>query len=250
LEAFVFFRCAAQYLLKLEYNKISMKVLVVEDEPQVSNFIRQGLEEQAFEVDVAYDGHIAERLAINRDYSVILLDIIIPGMNGFELCKVIKKNKPDVPVLMLTTLGMTEDKVTGFAAGADDYLLKPFEFVELIARIRALSRRVGTTSVSTGNLLRYHDLQLNLEKKMAYRSEQAIKLSAKEFLLLEYFLRNSGRVISRAELAENIWGLKFDTGTNVVEVYINMLRNKIDKDFDRKLLHTRIGMGYVLTKEE
>lgn len=226
-----------------------MKILVIEDEQQVSNFIKQGLEEQSFEVDVAYDGLIAERLVANRDYNVILLDIIIPGINGFDLCRQIKKNKPEVPVLMLTTLGMTEDKVAGFAAGADDYLLKPFEFVELIARVKALSRRTGSLSIASGNLLRYEDLQLDLDKKMAYRSGIAIKLSAKELALLEYFLRNAGRVIPRSELAEKIWGLKFDTGTNVVEVYINMLRNKIDKDYSEKMLHTRIGMGYVLTKE-
>lgn len=226
-----------------------MKVLVVEDEQQVSNFIKQGLEEQSFEVDVAYDGHIAERLILNRDYNVILLDIIIPGINGFDLCRIIKKNKPEIPVLMLTTLGMTEDKVAGFDAGADDYLLKPFEFVELIARLKALSRRNRSETVDHGSLLRYEDLQLDLEKKVAIRSGKTIKLSAKEFALLAYFMRNKGKVIPRAELAEKIWDLKFDTGTNVVEVYINMLRNKIDRDFEPKLLHTRIGLGYVLIHE-
>jgi DNA-binding response OmpR family regulator len=226
-----------------------MKVLVVEDEQQVSNFIKQGLEEQSFEVDVAFDGHIAERLILNRDYHVILLDIIIPGINGFDLCRIIKKNKPEVPVLMLTTLGMTEDKVAGFDAGADDYLLKPFEFVELIARLKALSRRNRSETVDHGSLLRYEDLQLDLEKKVAIRSGKTIKLSAKEFALLAYFLRNKGKVIPRAELAEKIWDLKFETGTNVVEVYINMLRNKIDREFEPKLLHTRIGLGYVLTNE-
>lgn len=226
-----------------------MKVLVIEDEQQVSNFIKQGLEEQSFEVDVAYDGHIGERLALSRDYHVILLDIIIPGMNGFELCKIIKKKRPEVPVLMLTTLGMTEDKISGFAAGADDYLLKPFEFVELIARINALARRVGNQQITHGSILRYEDLQLDLEKKIAVRDGKSIKLSAKEFALLEYFLRNKGRVIARAELAEKIWDLKFETGTNVVEVYINMLRNKIDRDFEPKLLQTRIGLGYVLINE-
>lgn len=226
-----------------------MKVLVVEDEQQVSNFIKQGLEEQSFEVDVAYDGHIAERLILNRDYNVILLDIIIPGINGFDLCRIIKKNKPEIPVLMLTTLGMTEDKLAGFDAGADDYLLKPFEFVELIARLKALSRRNRSETVDHGSLLRYDDLQLDLEKKVAIRSGKTIKLSAKEFALLAYFLRNRGKVIPRAELAEKIWDLKFDTGTNVVEVYINMLRNKIDRDYEPKLLHTRIGLGYVLTHE-
>lgn len=227
-----------------------MKVLVVEDEQQVSNFIKQGLEEQSFEVDVAFDGHIAQRLFMNRDYHVILLDIIIPGINGFELCRILKKNKPEIPVLMLTTLGMTEDKVAGFAAGADDYLLKPFEFVELIARLKALARRGRVQQVTHGSLLRYEDLQLDLEKKVAIRSGKTIKLSAKEFALLEYFMRNKGKVISRSELAEKIWDLKFDTGTNVVEVYMNMLRNKIDRDFETKLLHTRIGLGYVLIHEQ
>ena len=230
-------------------TSVEMKVLVVEDEQQVSNFIKQGLEEQSFEVDVAYDGHIAERLILSRDYHVILLDIIIPGINGFDLCRIIKKNKPEIPVLMLTTLGMTEDKVAGFDAGADDYLLKPFEFVELIARLKALSRRNRSETIDHGSLLRYEDLQLDLEKKVAIRSGKAIKLSAKEFALLAYFLRNKGKVIPRAELAEKIWDLKFETGTNVVEVYINMLRNKIDRDYEPKLLHTRIGLGYVLTHE-
>jgi DNA-binding response OmpR family regulator len=225
-----------------------MKILLIEDEQQVSNFIKQGLEEQEFEVDVAYDGHIGKRLALNNEYHVIVLDIIIPGINGFDLCRLIKDSRPDVPILILTTLGMTDDKVSGFNAGADDYLLKPFDFVELIARLNALTRRSGST-LNYGNILRSDNLQLDMEKKVAVRSGKSIKLSAKEFLLLEYFLRNKGRVISKSELAEKVWDLKFDPGTNVVEVYINMLRNKIDRDFDPKLLHTRIGLGYVLMNE-
>jgi DNA-binding response OmpR family regulator len=226
-----------------------MKVLVIEDEQQVSSFIKQGLEEQSFEVDVAYDGYLGERLATTRDYTAIILDIIIPGINGFELCKILKKKRPEVPILMLTTLGMTEDKIAGFDAGADDYVLKPFEFAELVARLNALSRRVARPSYSEGSVLRYDSLQLNLDKKVAIRSGKQIKLSAKEFSLLEYFMRNPGKVISRGELADKIWNLKFDTGTNVVEVYINMLRNKIDKDFEPKLLQTRIGLGYVLIND-
>lgn len=225
-----------------------MKVLVIEDEQQVSNFIKQGLEENSFDVDVAFDGHIGERLALNREYNVVLLDIIIPGINGFELCKRIKEKKPDLPVLMLTTLGMTEDKLAGFEAGADDYLHKPFEFLELIARLRALGRRVHSTN-GAGPVLLYEDLQLDLDRKVALRGSKQIKLSAKEFALLEYFMRNRGRVISKPELAEKVWDLNFDTNTNVVEVYMNMLRNKIDRDFTPKLLHTRIGLGYVLIKE-
>lgn len=227
-----------------------MKILVIEDELEVSSFLKQGLEEQSFKVEIAYDGIIGQRLALSRDYDVILLDIVIPGVNGFELCKVIKHEKPHVPVLMLTTLGTTADKVTGFDAGADDYLLKPFEFIELTARLKALVRRSTITGTVYGNILRYEDLQLDVEKKIARRHSKAIKLSAKEFSLLEFFMRNPGRVIARAELAEKIWNIKFETGTNVVEVYINMLRNKVDRDFEPKLLHTRIGMGYVLRKEE
>jgi two-component system copper resistance phosphate regulon response regulator CusR len=226
-----------------------MKVLVIEDEQQVSSFIKQGLEEQSFEVEVAYDGMVGGRMALSRDYDVVLLDIVIPGVNGFDLCKMIKQEKPSLPILMLTTLGTTADKVTGFDAGADDYLLKPFEFEELTARIKALSRRTALTGQATKNILRYEDLRLDLEKKVAIRQDKTIKLSAKELTLLEYFLRNQGRVISRAELAEKIWDIKFETGTNVVEVYINMLRNKIDREFEPKLLHTRIGLGYVLSKD-
>jgi two-component system copper resistance phosphate regulon response regulator CusR len=224
-----------------------MKVLVIEDEQQVANFIKQGLEEQTFEVDVAYDGHIGERLALSRDYDAIILDIVIPGINGFDLCKTIKKERPSMPILMLTTLGTTSDKVTGFDAGADDYLLKPFEFEELIARLKALARRPSLSATNYTHILRFEDLKLDTDKKLAYRHDQLIKLSAKEFSLLEFFMKNPGRVIARAELAEKVWDLKFDTGTNVVEVYINMLRNKIDKDFQPKLLQTRIGLGYALS---
>ncbi|HEY3402736.1 MAG TPA: response regulator transcription factor [Ohtaekwangia sp.] len=225
-----------------------MKVLVIEDEVQVASFIQQGLEEQSIQVDVAYDGSIGERLALSRDYDVVLLDIVIPVINGFDLCKIIKNEKPDVPVLMLTTLGTTADKVAGFDSGADDYLLKPFEFVELTARLKALARRSTTTS-AYGSLLRFENLKLDIQKKIAMRGDKMIKLSAKEFALLEFFLRNPERVVSRAELAEEVWRIKFETGTNVVEVYMNMLRNKIDRDFEPKLLHTRIGLGYVLSKE-
>lgn len=226
-----------------------MKVLVIEDEIQVSSFIKQGLEEKEFEVEVAYDGNIGERLALQRDYDVVVLDIVIPGINGFDLCKLLKTEKPQVPVLMLTTLGTTADKVAGFEAGADDYLLKPFEFEELMARLRALARRHTLAASPTASMLRMEDLRLDLEKKLAFRGDKSIKLSAKEFSLLEYFMRNPGKAISRAELAEKIWDIKFETGTNVVEVYINMLRNKIDRDFTPKLLHTRIGLGYVLSNE-
>lgn len=226
-----------------------MKILVVEDEQQVAGLIKQGLEEQSFEVDVAFDGTIGKHMAMSRSYDLILLDVVLPGINGFDLCKILKQENPSIPIMMLTTLGTTSDKVAGFDAGADDYLPKPFEFAELIARIRALKRRPAIFNPGGMHLLRYEDLRLDTQKKIAYRHDQPIKLSAKEFVLLEFFLHNPDRVIPRAELAEKIWDLKFDTGTNVVEVYINMLRNKIDRDFQPKLLHTRIGLGYVLGLE-
>ncbi|MGC3943741.1 MAG: response regulator transcription factor [Chryseolinea sp.] len=226
-----------------------MRILVVEDELQVSSFIKQGLEEQSFEVDVAYDGTMGERLALGRDYDVVVLDLVIPGINGLDLCRTLKTEKPAMPILMLTTLGTTADKVSGFDAGADDYLLKPFEFVELIARIKALARRHTSSGVPHNNVFRFEDLRLDLEKKIARRHDAVIKLSAKEFALLRYFMENPGRVIPRQELAEKIWKVKFETNTNVVEVYMNMLRNKIDRDFEPKLLQTRIGLGYVLSKD-
>jgi two-component system copper resistance phosphate regulon response regulator CusR len=225
-----------------------MKVLVIEDEWKVSSFIKQALERQSFVVDVAYDGNIGERLALSRDYDVILLDIIIPGINGLELCKILKKEKPALPIMMLTTMSTTADKVMGFNSGADDYLLKPFAFEELIARLKVLAKRGALAATTTGSLLRYENLRLDVVKKVAMRPGKEIKLSAKEFKLLEFFMRNPETVVSRTELAEKIWGIKFETGTNVVEVYINMLRNKIDRDFEPKLLQTRIGLGYVLSK--
>jgi two-component system, OmpR family, copper resistance phosphate regulon response regulator CusR len=228
-----------------------MKILVVEDEQKVASFIKRGLEQLDFEVEVAFDGTSGEKLAISNSYDVILLDLIIPGINGIEVCKSIKRAKPDLPVLMLTALGTTADKVTGFDAGADDYLLKPFEFAELIARIKALTRRLKfpEDEKKDNTILQVGDLQLDIQRKVALRDGKSINLTAKEFLLLEYFMKNKDRVISRVELAENVWDVNFDTGTNVVEVYINILRKKIDKEFEQKLLHTRIGLGYILSQE-
>ena len=226
-----------------------MKILVVEDEQKVASFIKRGLEENAYEVDVAHDGFAGNKLAMSNHYDLILLDIILPAISGLELCKKIKAAKPAIPILMLTALGTTSDKVTGFEAGADDYLLKPFEFVELLVRIKALIRRSATPASEETTHLTIADLQLDERKKNAIRSGKIISLTAKEFSLLEYLMKNSGRVISRMELAEKIWEVTFDTGTNVVEVYINILRKKIDRDFPNKLIHTRIGFGYILSEE-
>ncbi|UXP32488.1 response regulator transcription factor [Reichenbachiella agarivorans] len=225
-----------------------MKILVVEDEPKVAAFLKQGLAEQDYEVEVVYDGQMGLKFATKNHYDIILLDIIIPYINGIELCKQIKEVKDDVPILMLTALGTTEDKVFGFDAGADDYLVKPFEFAELLARIRALTKR-SAGLVHSSNKLKVADLELDLDKKQAVRAGKIIELTAKEFSLLEYFMRNKGRVVSRGDITVKVWDLNFDTGTNVVDVYVNILRKKIDKDFPMKLIHTRIGSGYIFDTE-
>lgn len=226
-----------------------LKILVIEDEPKVSAFIKSGLEENNCVVDIAYDGQIGEKLAFANEYNIVILDIIIPYINGLELCKKIKSKKPDIPILMLTALGTTDDKVTGFEAGADDYLVKPFEFKELLVRIKALTRRTFTVP-EISNKLKVADLELDLNKKVALRGGKTIELTAKEYSLLEYFMRNQGRVVSRIDISEKVWDINFDTGTNVVDVYVNILRKKIDKDFTPKLIHTKVGMGYMFTKEE
>jgi DNA-binding response OmpR family regulator len=225
-----------------------MKILIVEDEPKVAAFLKQGLEEQGYETDLVFDGQMGRNLALKNNYDVILLDVIIPYINGIELCKQIKAAKPNIPILMLTALGTTEDKITGFDAGADDYLLKPFEFRELLARIKALTKRTSGV-LETSARLKVADLELDLDKKMAFRGGKTIELTAKEFALLEYFMRNTGRVLSRKDIADKVWDINFDTGTNVVDVYINILRKKIDKSFTTKLIHTRIGMGYIFNEE-
>ncbi|HCM75072.1 MAG TPA: DNA-binding response regulator [Cytophagales bacterium] len=226
----------------------SLKVLVVEDEPKVSAFIKSGLEENNFIVDVAYDGTMGERLALSNTYNIVILDIIIPFLSGLELCKKIKAVKPSVPILLLTALGTTDDKVIGFESGADDYLVKPFEFMELLARVKALTRRTFSAPEAV-HKLKVADLELDLNKKVALRGGKTITLTAKEYSLLEYFIRNKGRVVSRVDISEKVWDIHFDTGTNVVDVYVNILRKKIDKDFPQKLIHTKVGMGYIFTDE-
>lgn len=221
-----------------------MKILIVEDELKVASFIKKGLEENNYEADTVNDGISAEKLIVQDEYDLYILDIIIPGINGIELCKKLKQVNPNKPVLMLTALGTTDDKLTGFEAGANDYLVKPFEFRELLARVKVLLKRSEPAPEKTNSLI-CGDLELDLEKKLARRGNSNIELTAKEFSLLEYFMRNRGRVLSRIDIAEKVWDIKFDFGTNVVDVYVNFLRKKIDKGFDKKLIHTRVGFGYI-----
>ena len=225
-----------------------MRILVVEDEPKLATFIKTGLEEQACEVAVAYDGTLGRQLATSHAYDVIVLDVNLPGLNGFALTRALRQEGSKTPILMLTAMGSVDDKLTGFEAGADDYLLKPFEFRELMARLRALHKRAGENGAA-GAVLRVADLELNLGTKAAIRGGRKIELTAKEFSLLEYLMRNRNRVVARVDIAEKVWDIHFDTGTNTIDVYVNFLRKKIDKDFDHKLIHTVIGMGYSLKDE-
>jgi len=226
-----------------------MKILVVEDEPKLASFVKKGLEEQSFEVDVAYDGQIGRNMALASTYDVIVLDVNLPKMNGFDLAQSLRAEQIKTPILMLTAMGSVDDKVAGFEAGADDYLVKPFEFRELLARIRVLSKRNTEAGGTQPNLLKVADLELDLNEKVARRANKRIELTAKEFGLLEYLMRNRGRVVSRVDIAEKVWDIHFDTGTNVIDVYVNFLRKKIDKDYPVKLIHTVIGMGYMLKEE-
>ncbi len=225
-----------------------MKILIVEDEPKLAAFIRKGLEEQGYDTEVVYDGQMGLRMALREEYHMVLLDLIVPLINGLELCKRIKEERPHLPIIMLTALGTTDDKLTGFDAGADDYLVKPFEFKELLARIKVLLKR-SQGAQDTPHRLKAADLELDLNKKLARRGGLDISLTAKEFALLEYLMRNRDKVVSRADIAEKVWDIDFDTGTNVVDVYINILRKKIDRDFAQKLIKTRIGLGYMLSSE-
>jgi two-component system copper resistance phosphate regulon response regulator CusR len=222
-----------------------MKLLLVEDEAKTVQLIKQVLEESFYEVDVAYDGLIARQLAARNTYAVIITDVILPGINGLELIRELREADIQTPVLILSALGEVSDKVKGFDAGADQYLVKPFHFDELLARLRALIKR-GSLAVITSKILKFGDLEVNLDTKCVVREGKMIDLTAQEFKLLEYFLRNQGRVLSKFQIAENVWNVDFDRNTNYVEVYINYLRKKIDKDFERKLIHTIFGMGYVM----
>lgn len=225
-----------------------MKILVVEDEPKLASFVKKGLEEQSCEVDVAFDGQMGRTMALNNAYDVIVLDVNLPKMNGFDIVQTLRKERIRTPVLMLTAMGSMDDKLMGFEAGADDYLVKPFEFRELMARLRALTKRSSDTGLQS-NVLKVADLELDLNEKVARRGDKRIELTAKEFGLLDYLMRNRGRVVSRVDIAEKVWDIHFDTGTNVIDVYVNFLRKKIDKDFPHKLIHTVIGMGYMLKEE-
>jgi DNA-binding response OmpR family regulator len=225
----------------------NMKILVVEDEPSISNLIKKGLEENGFEAVQAFDGEMGLKLAQRSEFALIILDIVLPGLSGLEVCQKLRSElNIQTPVMMLTALNETNDIVAGLDIGADDYLGKPFKFKELLARVRALTRRTGVIPPPPANQLKVADLIVDLDAKTVNRAGKEIKLTAKEFFLLEYLMRNRNRVLSRMDILEKVWEINFDLGTNVVDVYMNYLRNKVDKPFETKLIQTVVGMGYVL----
>ncbi|HZV47053.1 MAG TPA: response regulator transcription factor [Thermodesulfovibrionales bacterium] len=219
-----------------------MRILLVEDEKNVAAFIKKGLEEEAYTVDVAEDGPEGLLMATEANFDLIILDVMLPGMNGIELCKTLRAKGINKPILMLTAVDSVERKVEGLESGADDYLVKPFAFSELIARIKALLRRTPDI-VSELSL---DDLRIDLLARRVYRGKREIILTHKEFSLLEYLLRNKDRILSRTQIIENVWGYDFTPGTNIVDVHIKSLREKVDAGFERKLIHTVRGTGYIM----
>lgn len=222
-----------------------MKILLVEDEVSLASFIRKGIESENYELTVAYDGLMGQRLFEQQPFDVVVLDVNLPVLNGFELCRYIKQHSPRQAVLLLTALDSLQDKESGFGAGADDYLVKPFVFRELLLRIRALARR-SSSYAGQHAVLQVADLEMDTDARIVRRAGQRIELTTREYALLEYLMVNRGKTVSRVDIAEKVWDLHFDTNTNVIDVYVNYLRKKIDKNFDQKLLHTVVGMGYLL----
>lgn len=223
-----------------------MRILLVEDERKVARFIQQGLEEEMYSVDVAYDGEQGAFLAMSEDFDLIILDIMLPKKDGIEVLRDIRQKKNTTPVIILSAKSAVEDKITGLDSGADDYLQKPFAFEELLARVRSLLRRGSVEKTTT---LKVADLTLDTVTHKAKRQDQDIELTAKEYALLEYFMRNKNRVLTRTIISEHIWNYNFDTATNIIDVYVNHLRRKIAGESKEKLIHTVRGVGYVMKED-
>ncbi|MEY3195200.1 MAG: hypothetical protein RIQ78_1297, partial [Bacteroidota bacterium] len=232
----------------LLFTTRQMKILLIEDEPKMLRSLCKGLQENGIQVDAVSDGTAGKGMATANEYTVIVSDVIMPGMSGIDLVRALRSLGNQTPILLLTALSETDEKVAGFDAGADDYLTKPFEFRELLVRLRALSRRAVSSYQATPTLT-FSDVVMNLETKEFFRNGLRIALTPREFSLMEYFLRNPGRMISKTEISERVWNLNFDTGTNVIEVYVNFLRKKIERGFPNKLIHTQFKTGYILRED-
>lgn len=222
-----------------------LQVLIVEDESKVANFIKRGLEENNYSATIANDGFLGLKLALVNNFDFIILDINLPKINGIEACKQIREKGIETPIIFLTASGAMNHKIEGFQSGADDYIVKPFDFNELLARMQAISKRVNLKTIKS-SVLKVSDLELDQNARTVKRNHEFISLTQKEFNLLEYFVLNKDRAITRAEIAEKIWDITFDTGTNVIDVYVNFLRKKIDKNYEPKLIQTVLGVGYIL----
>lgn len=228
------------------------KVIIIEDDRRIAQNISRGLRDEGYATEVVYEGDNGRQMVIQSDVDLVILDINLPGINGFEVCRSVRAVKPHLPIIMLTALGEIEDKVEGLGLGADDYLVKPFDFRELVARVETCLRRsalLQQTAAEPAAIWQVADLTVNADSREVRRNGTVIDLTAREFSLLEYLIRNRGRVLSKIDIAEHVWNLNFDPTTNVVEVYINYLRKKIDRDFEPKLIHTKSGMGYVLRED-
>ncbi|WMJ74127.1 response regulator transcription factor [Cytophagaceae bacterium ABcell3] len=223
-----------------------MKILNVEDDHRIAELIKRGLEEEGYSVSSAHDAASGWELIDSDAFDLLIIDVMLPDMSGLDLCQKIRKKHPSLPILMLTALGTTDDKVEGFDSGANDYLVKPFDIRELSVRIRELLKRSQQFVSETPKVLKFGDLEMDTESKLVSRSGKEINLTPKEFALLQYMLQNPNKVLTRPEIAENVWETHFDTGTNFIDVYINYLRKKIDKNFSQKLIHTKPGMGFIL----
>ncbi|MBC7713681.1 MAG: response regulator transcription factor [Rhizobacter sp.] len=220
-----------------------MRILIVEDQPKMASFIKKGLTAHGYIVDISETGMGAEGMVVENEYDLIVLDVNLPDQNGMDTARHLRRDGCRMPILMLTALSTTKDKIHGLDSGADDYLTKPFDFEELLARVRALLRR---NNGSENSKLRFGDIELDLVQRRVVRNNTEVNLTAKEFSLLEYFMRNPKRPITRVEISEHVWDVNFDTNTNIIDVYINMLRKKIDSPFDKKMIHTMVGFGYIL----
>jgi two-component system copper resistance phosphate regulon response regulator CusR len=223
-------------------------ILIVEDEQRLAEILKKQLEESGFRSDIAYDGYTGKQLVESRPYNLVILDINLPLMNGYDLCKEIRKTNSDIPIIMLTAFSAPDNKLAGFDAGADDYVVKPFDFRELLARINVFIKR--SAHAVYGEKLRIADLELDLNTKTVIRGQKKIELTAKEYLLMETFLRNKDKVLTREFIIEHVWGIDFDPSTNIIDVYVNYLRKKIDKDFEQKLIHTKFGFGFYCSERE
>lgn len=227
----------------------NISILIVEDEQRLADILKKQLEESGFKTEIAYDGYVGKQLVEKNVYNLIILDISLPLMNGYDLCREIRKKDSKIPIIMLTAFSTSENKLAGFDVGADDYIVKPFDFRELLARINVFLRRSDSNNMQIEKLS-IANLEMDLKTKSVTRDGMKIDLTAKESLLLETFLRNKGKLLTRDQIIELVWGIEFDPSTNIIDVYVNYLRKKIDKDFEPKLIHTKFGFGFYCNDKE